>query len=123
MTGIVVAVVDDNASILRATKALLEMEGYEVIAHPSAASFLADRTTRAACLIVDQNMPEMTGIQLAEHLRQQMDNIPILLISGSLFVDIAQRAAELGVDKLLQKPVEPEDILKHVAQLVRRPTL
>jgi FixJ family two-component response regulator len=43
---------------------LRELEGYEVLARTSPVSFFARRTTRAACLIGDQNMPKMTGLSL-----------------------------------------------------------
>jgi two-component system response regulator FixJ len=111
----VVAVIDDNITALRAMTLLFEMEGYKVVAHTSPASFLADRPKRVACLIVDQNMPGMTGLQLVAQIRQDQDHIPILLVCGILSSDIMTTAAELRIDKVLQKPVEPDTLLDAIS--------
>ena len=115
----VVAVVDDNIAVLRSVKFLLELEGYEVNAYTSPTSFLADRTTRSACLIVDQNMPGMTGLQLVTELRRQDDHIPVLLMCGLLSPEIITLAAELEIGRLLEKPAEPDDFLKVVDNLLK----
>jgi two-component system response regulator FixJ len=114
----IVAIVDDNAAILQSMEFLLELEGYEVIVYASPASFLDDRTTQPACLIIDQNMPGMTGLQLITRLRQQENHIPILLMCGFLSTDIIARASELGVTRVLEKPLEPDNLLEFVAGFV-----
>lgn len=119
MTAGVVAIVDDNIAVLQSLKFLLELDGYEVIAYVSATSFLADRTARPACLIVDYNMPGMTGLQLVAELRRQGDRIPVLLMCGLLAPDIVARATELEIRRLLEKPVEPDDFLKIVAEVLQ----
>jgi two-component system response regulator FixJ len=113
----IVAIVDDNVAILNSMELLLGLEGYEVIGYVSPASFLADRTTQPACLIIDQNMPGMTGLELVTLLRQQEDHIPILLMSGFLSTDIITRARELGIRRVLQKPLELDELLEFVGGL------
>ena len=109
-----VVVIDDNAAGLRSMKLLLEMAGYETAGHTSANSFLASGDT-PSCLIVDQNMPGVTGLQLVASLRERPDHIPVLLICGFVDAPIATRAAELHVEKILEKPLEPEQLLAFVA--------
>ena len=114
MVDHVVAIVDDNVAILHSMELLLELEGYEVSAHASPASFLADRSMQPACLITDQNMSGMTGLQLVSQLRQQENHIPVLLMCGFLSTDIIERASALGVTRVLEKPLELDDLLEFV---------
>ena len=69
---------------------------------------------RTACLIIDQHMPGMTGLELAQKLRDDDDAIPILLITGSPSPAIVARAAQLGIVKVLEKPPEEADLLNFV---------
>jgi CheY-like chemotaxis protein len=59
-------------------------------------------------------MPNMTGMELAEMLRADGAGIPILLITGSPSPDIIARGAELGIDSVLEKPLDDEDLLRFV---------
>ena len=51
-------------------------------------------------------MPGMTGLELAEHLRSKQNDIPIMLISGGLTQDVIDKAAQLRVSLVLQKPAD-----------------
>ena len=113
----IVAIVDDDVAILNSMEILLGLEGYDVIGYASPAAFLADRTTQPACLITDQNMPEMTGLELVTRMRQQENHIPVLLMCGLLSIDIITRASELGVTRVLEKPLELDDLLEFVGGL------
>ena len=62
MSG-VVAIVDDYVPLLDSLRHLLEADGHAVRTYASPASFLADRGNAPACLIVDYNMPGMTGLR------------------------------------------------------------
>ncbi|HEX2942349.1 MAG TPA: response regulator [Rhodopila sp.] len=110
--GISVAIVDDDHAILDALKLLLELAGHSVATFDSAPAFLEARPAPLGCLIVDQNMPWMTGLELASRLRAEGYRIPILLVTGSPTPGIAARAAELCIEQVLEKP-PPEDDLLH----------
>jgi two-component system, LuxR family, response regulator FixJ len=110
----VVAVVDDDHGVLDSLKFLLETLGHKVAAFASAAAFLADRTLRPACLIVDHHMPEMTGLELAEQLLRQGTSIPVLLMTGAPSPEIFSRAALLGIWAVLEKPFNDADLLEFV---------
>ena len=69
----IVAIVDDDQAVLDSLKFLLEVVGYQVVVHASARGFLNDRASRPACLIVDQHMPGMTGLDLTQTLRDDGD--------------------------------------------------
>lgn len=109
-----VAVVDDDAAVLDSLRFLLEVAGHTVATYESAAAFLADRMTKHACLILDHHMPEMTGLELAARLRAARTAIPVLLITGASSPAIASRAGELGIELVLEKPPNEDDLLGFV---------
>jgi two-component system response regulator FixJ len=110
----VVAVVDDDHAVLDSLKFLLEVVGYKVVTYASAQAFLDDRETGPACLIIDHHMPAMTGLELAQKLRDGKSDVPILLITGAPSPAIVIRAAELGIERVLEKPPDEEDLLEFV---------
>ena len=59
-------------------------------------------------------MPEMTGLELAQRLREEGTRIPMLLITGLPSPTIAARAAQLGVEGVLEKPPSERDLLNFV---------
>ncbi|MGH7069943.1 MAG: response regulator transcription factor [Acetobacteraceae bacterium] len=109
-----VAVVDDDAAVLDSLKVLLETTGHRVAVYASAAAFLDDGGTEPACLILDHHMPEMTGLELAARLRKAGVSVPVLLITGVHSLTIAARAAELGIERVLEKPLDEGDLLSFV---------
>jgi FixJ family two-component response regulator len=116
MTNPVMAIIDDNVAILDAIKFVLEIKGYTVLAYDSAAAFLGDEAASPACLVIDQNMPGMKGLDLVARLRREGNEIPVLLTTGLLTSDILAAAAELEVETVLEKPVEPGALLTFVSQ-------
>ena len=104
-----VDIIDDDDAVRDSTRALLESYGYEVRDYASAEKFLQAANTRHDCLLVDQHMPGMTGLDLLEHLRAHGDRTPALMMTGRSDPTLEPRAARIGV-KLLHKPI-PEDQL------------
>jgi FixJ family two-component response regulator len=109
-----VAVVDDDPAVLNSLKFLLELTGHRVDAYASALAFLEDYVSRPACMILDQHMAQMTGLELVAHLRTEGRHIPILLITGAASPTIIARAAELGVEKVLDKPPSEDELLSFI---------
>lgn len=109
----VVAVIDDDLAVLDSLRFLLETIGYTVAAYNSASAFLADPATDPACLIVDQHMPYMTGLELVARLRAQGVAIPFLLVTGSPTKAIVARAAQFGIT-VLEKPPDETVLLKFI---------
>jgi FixJ family two-component response regulator len=69
-------------------------------------------------LVVDQNMPQMTGLQMIERLSQQGVNIPALLITGVHDIEVERRAAALGVMTVLEKPMAHHELLRYISVCV-----
>jgi two-component system response regulator FixJ len=109
-----VAIVDDDQAVRDSLKFLLEVAGHTVGTYASAVAFLEDRAVQPRCMILDQHMPQLTGLDLAARLRTDGIGIPILLISGALSPGIVARAAELGIEKVLGKPPTEYELLEFV---------
>ena len=109
-----VAVVDDDDGVRDSLVCLLESFGYDAVGFPSAGDFLAGDVRAVRCLILDQQMPEMTGLQLTAKLQAERTNLPILLVTGAPSPEIAAQAAQLGLGAVPEKPLREEDILTFV---------
>jgi len=110
-----VAVVDDDDAVRDSLQFLLEAAGFPVVTFGSAAQFLGEaRIGDLSCLLVDQHMPDQTGLQLVTSLRRQGTNLPIALITGSPSPDLLRRAGELGVARVMEKPLDDEALLRFI---------
>jgi two-component system, LuxR family, response regulator FixJ len=110
-----VGIVDDDYAVRDSLRFLLEVMGHCVTTFASAAEFLKTETQHLACLILDHHMPHMTGLELAARLRANGSVIPILLVTGSPSPAIVARAAELGIDRVLEKPPVEQELLEFIS--------
>jgi two-component system response regulator FixJ len=110
-----VAVVDDDPAVLESFRFILEMAGYAVSTYPSAMAFLAAKERQPHCLILDHHMPMMTGLELARALRNNGSTLPVLLITAAPSAAIAERAEEIGVAAVLEKPPAEDELLRFVS--------
>jgi two-component system response regulator FixJ len=100
-----ICIIDDDEWVADSLKALLETFGFDVLSFRSGCEFLADgRRYGAACLVVDQHMPGVDGLNVVDHLQNEGIRVPTVLISGRLDAKTRERAASLGVTGVLEKP-------------------
>jgi FixJ family two-component response regulator len=109
-----IAIVDDDQAVRDSLRFLLDVMGYATESFASAAEFLKADTENPACLILDYHMPNMTGLELVERLRADGVGLPILLITGSPSPATVARAADLGIYRVLEKPLGDEDLLDFI---------
>jgi DNA-binding response OmpR family regulator len=109
-----VAIVDDDPAVRDSLKLLLEVAGHRVNAYATAKAFLEDREAQPSCLILDQRMPTMTGLELATRLRDEGAGIPVLLLTAELSPTIAALAGEIGIQRVLEKPAAEGDLLNFI---------
>ena len=96
-----VAVVDDDPSVLRSLRSLLLSSGFRVQTFQSAAAFLASaQTTAAGCLVLDLSMPGMTGSDLVSHLGRTCRPVPFVVLTA-----VADPAALWGCSALVASAV------------------
>ncbi|WP_459674412.1 response regulator [Acidisoma sp. 7E03] len=110
-----VAVVDDDAAVLESYRFMLELAGFRVATFSSALDYLAATAQLAPnCMILDQHMPMMTGLELAERLKGGAQDVPIMLVTAAPSPTILERAAELGITKVLEKPPSEDELVAFV---------
>ena len=103
-SGPIIAIVDDDTAVRNSLKFTLEIEGFVVCIFASAQELLGSNgLTNFECLIVDQDMPGMTGLELIAALRDQGVKVPALLISGRLTPAMANQASAAEV-VAIEKP-------------------
>jgi len=105
-----IGIVDDDAAVRDSLCILLETQGFEVKSYPSGADFLRDGI-EAECLILDNNMPGLDGLDFMSELRQQGSDVPAIMITGTLSPRIERLALELGIMRVLEKPLSAEVLL------------
>ena len=107
-----IAIVDDDESIPQAIEGLMRSLGFAAEAFSSGKEFLGSpHLHRAACLIADVNMPEMSGLDLHLHLATSGLRIPTILITAYPDDRVRARALGAGVVCYLPKPFGEDDLL------------
>ena len=114
----VVAVVDDDDAVRDSIRFLLEMADYTVRTYDSPLPMLAVGWRTLDCLVVDQHMPGVTGLEVLARLRGEGAALPVVLITGSISPDLERRATELGA-RVMVKPLVEDDLLAFVAAVTR----
>jgi len=119
-SGFVVAVVDDDRSILRSLEYLLESADFAVRLFPSATELLDSSCLREIdCLISDINMPGMDGFELLRLVHAARPGLPTILITG--YPDTLKRLPPLGGSnpRLFTKPFQGPELLAAVSDALR----
>ena len=110
-----VFVIDDEAPMRNALRRLLSSAKLAVQAYSSAAEFLEAYERRGpGCIVLDLNMPGMSGLELQQELRSRGITLPVIFLTGAASVPQAVSAMRAGAVNFLEKPFSNEDLLEHV---------
>jgi len=105
-------VVDDDAAVCDSLKALLESDGLAAEVYDSGQAFLdAHDTDRGGCLLLDVQMPDMSGLELQQKLADNGSTLPVIIITGYGDVPIAVKALKAGAVDFIEKPFTDDVIL------------
>ena len=114
-TAATVFLVDDNAGVLKALRALLEAEGLVVETYTSSEEFLAAfDPQRPGCLVLDVRLRRSSGLDLQDELRRRKAILPIIVLTGYPNVATSVRAMKAGAVDFLKKPAPPELLLERI---------
>jgi len=116
-----VFVVDDDSSVRESLKNLIRSAGLDAQAFSSAQEFLASQRPKTpSCLVLDVQLPGLSGLDLQEELVKAGIEIPIIFISGHGDIPTSVRAIKAGALEFLTKPVNDEDLLDAIQQAIAR---
>jgi len=119
--NLVVYVVEDDASVRRAVTRLLRAHGWRVVAFDSADAFLRARPWEpVACLLLDIQMPGMTGWELLDELGKIDSALPVIVITAYSEEPTPEQAQQAGIVAYLHKPFD-EQVLLEALQRVCMP--
>ncbi len=103
-------------------KRMLERWGYRVSAYleqREALDALLAGEQHFELVITDFNMPGMSGLEVAQTIRDARPDLPVIVVSGYITDELRAQAAEAGVRELISKPQELEELRDVVYRLVR----
>jgi two-component system nitrogen regulation response regulator NtrX len=119
-----ILIVDDEQGVRAALGQLLEYEGYEVKAVPSAAEGLATyEKWRPQLVFMDVKMAGMDGLEALRRLKQSDPGATVVMISGHATIQTAVEATQLGAYDILEKPLDTDRILVLLRNALQHLTL
>jgi FixJ family two-component response regulator len=123
MMSQLIYIIEDDASLRSALARLLSASGYRVALFESGTQFLhqlQSTSLELGCILLDINLPGLTGMQLHEQLIQQANRMPIIYLTGEGNIAMSVRAIKDGAEDFLTKPVEKHALLTAIASAMQR---
>jgi FixJ family two-component response regulator len=117
----VVYVVDDDISVRESLELMIIAAGWQPQTFASAQEFLSHpRVFGPSCLILDINLPDLSGLDLQKRILADHTDIPIIFLTGYGDVPMSVRAMKAGAVEFLTKPFRDEVMLGAVQQAIDR---
>ena len=116
-----IAIIDDDVLVRQSLEDCMESAGYAVESFDSAEQFLASKSARtAACLIVDVQLPGITGLELQNRLAAADNQVPVVFVSAQGTQANREKAMGRGATGFLSKPFRRDDLVRLVEAATRR---
>ena len=117
----VIAIIDDDESVRIALESLVRSLGYSARVFAAAAEFLrSGRIDDTACLIVDVQMPGMSGLELQDLLLARNVRLPTVFITAYPEERVRRRAVAGGALGFLSKPFDAQDLILCIDSALRQ---
>jgi len=114
-------VVDDDALVRRSMERVIRIGGFKVQTFESAQDFLGyHRSEGPACLVLDVQLPGLSGLDLQRELSQSGNQIPIIFLTGHGDIPMSVRAMKAGAVEFLTKPVKQRTLLEAIQAAIER---
>lgn len=113
--------IDDSATMREVMKIAFRRENIGVIAcHDAATAFERMEQTPPDVVITDVIMPDKDGFEVCQHIKRhpRLGKIPVVLLSGVVNREVADKALGVKADELIRKPFQPQDLIARVKQLL-----
>jgi CheY-like chemotaxis protein len=120
-SGEAVMIVDDERPLVALAEEMLAELGYEPVGFDSSSAALEAfraEPQRFDLVLTDEAMPDLIGTELASEIRRLRPTVPIILMSGHGGPQLAKRAAAIGVNEVLHKPLQRRDLAESLARVL-----
>jgi DNA-binding NtrC family response regulator len=102
-----ILVLDDEISLAELIAQRLESRGHKAVtAYRGGEAAAMIRTHQPDAMLCDQFLPDVSGIQLLQRIRQESPALPVIMMTGALTESLEESAREAGVEAVLEKPVD-----------------
>lgn len=116
-----VVVVDDDVSVRESLELLIQNEGWQAALFESAQEFLTQLPTVVpSCLILDVNLPDLSGLDIQQRISDEKSATPIIFITGYGDIPTSVRAMKAGAAEFLTKPLDDEIMIQAIRDAVLR---
>ena len=115
-----IAIVDDDPSVRQGLQRLIRSAGWRVESFASAQEFLDRPPREASCLVLDLQMPGLSGLDLQKRMTEVGLQTPIVFLTGHGNIPASVKAMKAGAVEFLTKPVDEQDLLKAIEEAIER---
>jgi RNA polymerase sigma factor (sigma-70 family) len=115
-----ITVIDDEEYWRSTIQHTLEVAGFDVKLYESAEQFLQGYHSMGGCLVLDLELPGMSGLELQESLAENSIQPSIVFVSSEANVNASVRAMRAGAVDFLQKPFKDVELLARVQEAIDR---
>ncbi len=116
-----VVVVDDDVSVRESLELLIQNQGWQPALFESAEEFLALLPTVVpSCLILDINLPDLSGLDIQQRISDDKSSTPIIFITGYGDIPTSVRAMKAGAAEFLTKPIDDAVLIEAIRTAVHR---
>jgi FixJ family two-component response regulator len=116
-----VAIVDDDPSVRRGLQRLIQSAGWKVESFASAQEFLVfPRNAAPTCLVLDLQLPGLSGLDLQKRLAKIGLEIPIVFLTGHGNIPASVQAMKAGAVEFLTKPIDEQDLFRAIREAIER---
>ena len=110
-----ILLIEDDVAFCKMLETFLSKKGYEVISAFTAGEAYKILTNHAVDLVItDVRLPDDDGLSILKHIKEDYNNIPVILMTGYAEVNKAVEAMKEGAFDYISKPVRPDELLKIV---------
>ncbi|HEX5212197.1 MAG TPA: response regulator [Pseudolabrys sp.] len=100
-----VAIIDDDPSVLRGLKRVLDASHFATKVHDSGEAFLdSESASQVSCIVLDIHLSGISGIELRQRLKAMGSTIPVIFMTAHDSVAVRREAMDAGCAAYLQKP-------------------
>jgi FixJ family two-component response regulator len=113
--GIMVYLIEDDESVRKALQRLFRSAGLDVRVFAGAEEFMqSGDLSQGGCIVVDIQMPGLTGLDLQEGLLAKNIRVPTIIISARDDAETRERARKLGATAFFRKPVDGQALIDSI---------